>query len=116
MQEICELIMLVCFGISWPISVCKSYKSRSAKGKSPIFITAIIVGYVSGIVGKFVGGQITYVLGLYCLNLLVVSADLTLYFLNKHRESADTDKREKRKGSECYEGSGFEKSECYKGI
>ena len=58
MQEICELTMLICFGMSWPISVWKSYKSRSTKGKSPIFILAIIVGYIAGIVGKFVGGQI----------------------------------------------------------
>ena len=83
MQEICELTMLICFGISWPISVYKSYKSRSTKGKSPIFILAIIIGYIAGIVGKFIGGQITYVLAFYCLNLSVVSADLVLYTRNR---------------------------------
>ena len=88
MQEICELTMLICFGISWPISVYKSYKSRSTKGKSPIFILAIIIGYIAGIVGKFIGGQITYVLAFYCLNLSVVSADLVLYTRNRLVERA----------------------------
>jgi predicted PurR-regulated permease PerM len=47
---------------------------------------AIIIGYMSGITGKIVGGQINYVLGMYCFNLTVVSFDLMLYFANKRRE------------------------------
>ena len=39
-----------------------------------------------GITGKIVGGQINYVLGMYCFNLTVVSFDLMLYFANKRRE------------------------------
>ena len=35
MPELLEIIMLICFGASWPISVAKSYKARTAKGKSP---------------------------------------------------------------------------------
>lgn len=86
MQEICELLMLVCFGLSWPISVIKSIRSRSTKGKSAVFIVAIIIGYIAGIAGKIIGGQTTYVLLLYVFNLVVVSTDLTLYFINRHRE------------------------------
>lgn len=85
-MQIFECIMLVCFGLSWPISVIKSIRSRSTKGKSVVFIIAIIVGYLSGIAGKIVGGQISYVLTLYCLNLAVVSIDLVLYFINKRHE------------------------------
>lgn len=86
MQQIFELIMLACFGLSWPISVYKSIRSRSTKGKSLVFIIAIIIGYISGIIGKIVGNQITYVLVLYCFNLAVVSLDLALYFFNRSRE------------------------------
>ena len=86
MKEIFEFIMLVCFGLSWPISVYKSIKSGSTQGKSVVFIIAIIIGYISGILGKFIGGQINYVLVIYCFNLVVVSIDLTLYFINKRRE------------------------------
>ena len=86
MKEIFEFIMLLCFGLSWPISVYKSIKSGSTQGKSVVFIIAIVIGYISGILGKFIGGQINYVLVIYCFNLVVVSIDLTLYFINKRRE------------------------------
>lgn len=85
-MQIFEFIMLACFGLSWPISVYKSIKSRSTKGKSVFFIIAIIIGYISGIIGKIVNDQMNYVLIAYCFNLAVVSVDLILYFVNKSRE------------------------------
>lgn len=87
MKEIFELIMLACFGLSWPISVWKSIHSRSTKGKSVVFIIAIIVGYVAGILGKIMSNQVNYVLIAYCFNLVVVSVDLAMYFVNRHMES-----------------------------
>lgn len=87
-MKIFEFIMLACFGISWPISVVKSIKSKSTKGKSWIFIVAIIIGYVSGIVGKIVNNDITYVFVLYCLNLFFVSFDLVVYVINKKCENS----------------------------
>ncbi len=92
MKEIFEFIMLACFGLSWPISVYKSITSKSTQGKSIVFIFAIIIGYVSGIIGKIISGQINYVLALYCLNLIIVSIDLILYFINKHNEKYSLDK------------------------
>ncbi len=86
MVGIFESLMLICFGISWPISVWKSYTSRSTKGKSVIFTSAIILGYVAGICGKIAGGNINYVLALYIINLCFVSVDFALYFVNKKRE------------------------------
>ena len=85
-MQIFEVIMLICFGLSWPISVYKSIRSRSTQGKSVVFILAIIIGYISGIVGKIVNQQLSYVLIIYCINLFVVSIDLALYFINKKRE------------------------------
>lgn len=85
-MQIFEIIMLLCFGISWPISVYKSIRSRSTKGKSAVFIIAIIIGYISGIIGKIVNHQLTYVVALYLINLIVVSIDLLLYFINAKRE------------------------------
>ena len=81
-----EFIMLACFGLSWPISVYKSIKSKSTQGKSIVFIIAIIIGYVSGIIGKIVNNQLTYVLIIYCFNLIVVSVDLLLFFINRKNE------------------------------
>ena len=87
LMQIFEFIMLVCFGLSWPISVYKSIVSKSTKGKSIFFIIAIIIGYISGIIGKIANDQINYVLIAYCFNLSVVSIDLVIYFINKRRES-----------------------------
>ena len=85
-MQIFEFIMLACFGLSWPISVYKSIKSKSTKGKSIVFIIAIIIGYISGVIGKIVNHQLTYVLIIYCFNLIVVSVDLVLFFINRKNE------------------------------
>ena len=85
-MQIFEIIMLLCFGMSWPISVYKSIRSKSTKGKSVVFIIAIIIGYISGIIGKIVNHQLNYVVALYFINLIVVSIDLGLYFINTKRE------------------------------
>jgi len=86
MTGIFECIMLICFGISWPISVYKSLTSRSTKGKSVIFIAAILIGYIAGILGKIIGHNISYVLIVYIFNFCVVSVDFVLYFINRRRE------------------------------
>ena len=83
------MIMLICFGLSWPISVAKSIRTRSTKGKSPIFLFAILFGYIAGITGKIAGNNITYVFAFYCINFVVVSADIVLYFINLHREKKE---------------------------
>ena len=87
-MQMFEMIMLICFGLSWPISVYKSVRSGSTKGKSAVFIIAIIIGYISGIIGKFVNNQLTYVVFFYCINLIVVSVDLAVYFYNAKREKS----------------------------
>ena len=82
--EICEILMIVCFGFSWPMNVIKSYRSRTAKGKSLPFLLLIIIGYVFGIIGKLVGGNFKwYVLFIYVLHLCMVLADLILHFRNR---------------------------------
>jgi hypothetical protein len=90
MSEILEIVMLVCFGASWPLNVIKSYKSRTTKGKSLGFLILIIVGYIAGIVSKLLNesymnsfSQKWYVLCFYVLNLAMVSTDLALYFRNR---------------------------------
>ncbi len=88
MVTVLESIMLICFGISWPVSVYKSATAKTTKGKSLVFMLAIIVGYLAGIAGKILDGQLTYVLALYIVNLAFVSVDLVLYFVNKHRENS----------------------------
>ena len=80
-----ELFMIVCFGISWPFSVAKSIKTRSTAGKSLVFLLAIFVGYIFGIINKVLNSP-NYVLYAYIFNLVIVGTDLTLYFINRRRE------------------------------
>ncbi len=87
MATMFEGMMLLCFGLSWPISVYKSITSKSTKGKSVIFISAILIGYICGIAGKIASGSINYVLAIYIFNFTVVSIDFILYFINKNAET-----------------------------
>ena len=93
MQTVFESVMLICFGLSWPISVYKSITSKSTKGKSGIFIIAILLGYIAGIAGKIVGNAVNYVLIIYIFNLIVVSIDFLLFLKNRKSE-----KNAERKG------------------
>lgn len=83
MAEICEVIMMISFGISWPISIFKSLTSKTAKGKSILFSYFIIFGYLCGLLGKFISGNITYVIFFYIINIVMVSIDAMLYYRNK---------------------------------
>ena len=74
MGSIFESIMLICFGLSWPLNVVKAYKARTAKGTSLPFIILIITGYIAGITAKIITGQINYVLIVYLLNLITTSS------------------------------------------
>ena len=82
MASIFESIMLICFGLSWPLNVIKAYKARTAKGTSLPFILLIITGYIAGITAKLVSGAVNYVLVVYLLNLVIVSMNLVVYFRN----------------------------------
>ena len=84
MVQIFETCMLICFGLSWPFNISKSLKAKTAKGKSMLFEVIVIVGYLMGLAGKFVGGNVTYVAVVYVIDILMVSTDLILTIRN-HR-------------------------------
>ena len=83
MAQVFETIMLLCFGASWPFNIAKSLRSRTAKGKSIYFELCIIVGYVCGVIGTFIGGNITYVIAVYLPDICMVSIDLALTLRNR---------------------------------
>lgn len=85
--EYFEAAMVLCFGISWPMAIAKSIRSRTSKGKSLIFMLFIFVGYVFGIASKLIGNRINYVLIFYALNLLMVGIDIVLYFRNRRLDA-----------------------------
>ena len=83
MAQVFEMIMLICFGLSWPFNIAKSLRSRTAKGKSVAFELLIIAGYLCGLVGKLILGNLSYVVFFYIADILMVAADLVLTLRNR---------------------------------
>ena len=90
MSNLLEALMILCFGLSWPMSVYKSYKSRTAKGKSLLFEVFIFIGYVFGIARKILqismgegNGWIFYMAFIfYIFNIALITIDMLLYIRN----------------------------------
>ncbi|MGV8057205.1 MAG: hypothetical protein AB2L12_04080 [Smithellaceae bacterium] len=80
-MSVFEIIMLICFGVSWPFSIYKSYTSRSTKGKSAVFLYVVAAGYVAGILHK-IFYHFDRVVIFYIINLLLVMADIILFYRN----------------------------------
>ncbi|HBW36249.1 hypothetical protein [Desulfosporosinus sp. BICA1-9] len=93
-MSIFEVIMLICFGAAWPLSIYKSYISRSTKGKSVSFLIVILIGYVAGILNK-VFNQYDMVVYLYLLNFMMVLIDLLIYVRNSKIAAATSSHRYK---------------------
>jgi hypothetical protein len=78
MQSVLEAAMIVFFGISWPINVMKTYRTKSTKGKSLLFLMLIFVGYLFGITAKVLFSM-NYVLFFYLFNTFFVGCDILLF-------------------------------------
>lgn len=88
MANVLEMIMIIFFGLSWPLNIYKLIKNRSAKGVSVWFYYFIDLGYAAGIAAKFInmnnGTEVPfYVLFFYILNFCMVLAGIIIYYRNK---------------------------------
>lgn len=86
MAEILETVMLICFGCSWPISLINNIRAKSAKNTSLGFILLILLGYAGGISAKLLNQHYGLVLIAYIINIIMVIANLVVYFLNKKHD------------------------------
>lgn len=82
--SIFEAGMLICFGFAWPVNIYNSIKSKTTKGKSIFFLLIILLGYIFGITHKLIYSR-DIVLILYIINLIMVSVDISIYFINKSK-------------------------------
>ncbi len=90
MTDLLEALMIICFGLSWPISIQKSWVSRTAKGKSVFFEVFIWIGYIFGIIRKIIlyingsgsGFLFYFSWAFYILNLIEITIDVLLYIRN----------------------------------
>jgi hypothetical protein len=81
-MSIFEIVMLGCFGAAWPASIYRSFRSKTARGKSLLFLVVIEIGYVAGMLHKFFYSY-DFVIFLYLLNFAMVFVDIVLWFRNK---------------------------------
>ncbi len=94
--DLFEALTIFCFGLSWPISIRKSYVARTAKGKSLFFEVFLLVGYAFGIARKIIQVSVLGATGFifylsfffYVLNFIEISIDVALYFRNTKLDKA----------------------------
>lgn len=82
MAELLEALMLVCFGLSWPMNAWKAWQARTAIGTSWQFLLLITLGYVAGVAAKFVSGHINWVLIVYFINIATLAVNWAIYARN----------------------------------
>lgn len=85
-MSIFEIVMLVCFGASWPLAIYKTVKAKNPVGKSVPFLYLVLVGYISGCIHK-IYFSFDKVLWLYALNAFMVLIDLILthYYIRRNK-------------------------------
>lgn len=81
-MSIFEIIMLICFGLAWPFSIYKSWKTREVGSKSLVFLVALLLGYIAGVLHK-IFFLMDGVIVLYVINGTMVSIDIVLYLRNR---------------------------------
>ena len=88
LAEILETLMILSFGVSWPINLAKAVRSRSTSGKSIMFDYLIGAGYICGILSKILSQNFNLAFWFYFPNLIMVTLDIILYYRNKQWEEA----------------------------
>ena len=83
MANILETLMIISFGVSWPLSIVRSVRSRSTQGKSLLFMCFILFGYFCGLAAKFMTQTYNLAFWFYFPNLFFVCTDICLYFRNR---------------------------------
>lgn len=88
MADVLEIIMLICFGLSWPTSLYKNIKLKSAKAMSLKFTLMIFSGYIAGISAKIISHNFSYAFWVYILNIAFVAGNIAVYFINKQYDNS----------------------------
>ena len=86
--SIFETLMIISFGISWPVNVSKAVRSRSTKGKSIMFDYFILAGYICGLISKFMTHTFNLAFWFYFPNIIMVITDIVVYYRNRKLEAA----------------------------
>jgi hypothetical protein len=89
-----EAVMLICFGIAWPLANLRMLRSGRTEGKGMAFTVIILCGYVAGALAKLAGATSAHALPpvfwLYVLNTLSVGVNLLLQWRLGRRHGVRT--------------------------
>lgn len=88
MEHVLEMVMMICFGASWPLNIYKLWRAKTIKGSSVVFYCLIVLGYIAGIISKVI--QVAqgdtfpwYIWFFYILNASMVSTGVVIWFRNR---------------------------------
>jgi hypothetical protein len=84
-DNVFEIVMLLCFGVAWPFSIRKAYITKSNGGMSIMFLLVVIFGYIAGIINNVING-INYVIYFYVANMAMIIVNTYLFVQNAKRE------------------------------
>lgn len=83
---LCEILMLIIFGCSWPVNISKSLKSKTTLGKSVLYEYLVVLGYIFGVSAKIIiykrTGVLQYSFWFYIADILLVLTDIAIYMRN----------------------------------
>jgi lipopolysaccharide export LptBFGC system permease protein LptF len=79
-----EALMLISFGLAWPLNSLSMLRNRRAEGKSLTFTVMVLCGYLAGATGKMVaavnmGVAPSPILWLYLVNCVSIGVNAWLY-------------------------------------
>jgi len=84
--SIFETLMILSFGAAWPVSIIKSWKAKTTKGKSLFFLFIVEFGYIAGITHKILYSR-DIVIVFYLINFFIIMLDILIYFRNRRIEN-----------------------------
>ena len=76
-MSIFEALMMLGFGLAWPFNISRSLRTKTAAGKSFLFMITIEFAYVCGMIHKILH-NFDWVFWLYVLNFVMVGIDFCL--------------------------------------
>ena len=91
--EVFEGAMLVCFGFAWPIDILRTLRTKRVIGKSVLFMSIILGGYLAGLAAKLIRAYQhdawpELVTALYLLNAALIGIDIALYLYYRKQNGA----------------------------
>lgn len=91
--QVLEAGMLICFGVSWPVDILKTLRTRRTEGKSLLFMSLVLTGYVLGFGAKmsraaWVNELPEWISVLYVFNAVMITVDIAVTLRMRRSASA----------------------------